>query len=311
MTKPPRIAVVGSAVVDLTVFTDAFPRAGETIFGKKFDLGFGGKGANQAVAAKLCGAEVSMVCKVGNDLFGPATIRNFEAMGIDAKHVGIVEGMSSGVAPIFVDSTGQNRIVVVTGANDALLPADVDAAADVLKASDCIVLQFEVPLPTVYHTIRFAKTHGIRCILNPAPGLPAHLKELASADYFIPNENECEVISGIPVHSPEDARKCAEFFLQQGIRRVVITRGEKGSLLASPDGMELISPFPVKTLDSTGAGDAFIGSFSAFLSEGIPERESLRRASLYAAISTTKVGTQKSFISRADFEAAWSRVSTQ
>jgi len=134
MAKLPRIAVVGSANVDLTIFTDRFPKPGETIFGQNFDLGFGGKGANQAVAARLCGAEVSMVARVGSDLFGPATIKNFKEFGIDTTHVVEVNGLSSGVAPIFVEPGGQNRILVVKGANDALMPADVDAAAETLKA---------------------------------------------------------------------------------------------------------------------------------------------------------------------------------
>ncbi len=140
MPKRPRIAVVGSANVDLTTFTDRFPKPGETIFGQKFDLGFGGKGANQAVASKLCGAEVFMVARVGSDLFGPATIQNFKKLGIDATYVKQVEGVSSGVAPIFVESSGQNRIFVVKGANDELKPADVDAAAEMLQTVDCIVL---------------------------------------------------------------------------------------------------------------------------------------------------------------------------
>src|ERR1700752_2580696 len=152
MAKRPRIAVVGSANIDLTTFTNQFPKPGETIFGQKFDLAFGGKGANQAVAARLCGAEVFMVARVGNDLFGPATIENFRKQGIDTAHVKPVAGFSSGVAPIFVEPNGQNRILVVKGANDALKPADVDAAADLLKPVDCIVLQFEIPIETVYYT---------------------------------------------------------------------------------------------------------------------------------------------------------------
>ena len=188
MTKRPRIAVVGSANVDLTTFTDQFPKPGETIFGQKFDLGFGGKGANQAVAARLCGADVFMVARVGSDLFGPATIENFKKLGIDTTHVKQVAGLSSGVAPIFVEPNGQNRILVVKGANDALKAADVDAAAETLKAADCIVLQFEIPLETVYYTVAFARKHGIRCILNPAPGQPVDMRALADLDYFVPNE---------------------------------------------------------------------------------------------------------------------------
>src|ERR1700719_5242179 len=190
MPRRPRIAVVGSANIDLTTFTDRFPNSGETIFGRKFDLGFGGKGANQAVAAKLCGADVFMVARVGDDLFGPSTIKNFEKLRIDATHVRQVSGVSSGVAPIFVEPSGQNRIIVVKGANEELKAADVDAAADMLKTADCIVLQFEIPLETVYYTIRFARKNGIRCILTPAPAHPIDLKALADLDYFVPNEHE-------------------------------------------------------------------------------------------------------------------------
>ncbi len=305
MAKQSFIAVVGSANVDLTTFNDVFPRPGETIFGKKFDLGFGGKGANQAVAARLCGANVAMVAKVGSDLFGPATIKNFESQGIDATHVRIAEGVSSGVAPIFVDPNGQNRIIVVKGANDTLSPEDVDAAAPLLRKADTIVMQFEIPLRTVYHTVKFAKANAIRCIVNPAPAQPVDFKELGAADYLIPNESEASTIAGMPVQSIDDAKKCAEVLLRQGIRRVVITLGERGSLVAGPDGMELIPAFEVQAVDTTGAGDAFIGSFAVFLGEGLPEKEALTRANLFAALSTTKVGTQKSFCNRAEFEKQW------
>ncbi|MBV9342469.1 MAG: ribokinase, partial [Acidobacteria bacterium] len=256
MVKRPRIAVVGSANIDLVTYTDQFPKPGETIFGEKFDLGFGGKGANQAVAAKLCGAEVFMIARVGSDLFGPATIKNFQDLGIDASHVREVEGVSSGVAPIFVDSTGQNRIFVVKGANDTLKSADVDAAARELKSVDCIVLQFEIPLETVYYTIQFAHRNKIRCLLNPAPAQPVDLKSIAYLDYFVPNENEAETISGSPVRNIEDAKKCAEKFLASGIRRVIITLGANGCLLAGNYGMEHVPGFAVKTVDTTGAGDA-------------------------------------------------------
>jgi ribokinase len=305
MAKRPRIAVVGSANIDLTTFTAEFPKPGETIFGQKFDLGFGGKGANQAVAARLCGAEVFMVARVGSDLFGPATIENFKKLGIDASQVKQVEGLSSGVAPIFVDPHGQNRILVVKGANDALKPADVDAAADVLKSVDCIVLQFEIPIETVYYTVAFAHKHGVRCIVNPAPAQPIDINALTGLDYFVPNESEAETISGTPVRNLDDAKKCAEKFLAGGIQRAIITLGANGSLLASRDGMHHVAPFPVKAIDSTGAGDAFIGSFAVFLAEGLPERDAVQRANLYAGLSTTGIGTQKSFYDRARYESEW------
>ncbi len=250
MAKRPRIAVVGSANVDLTTFSDQFPKPGETIFGQKFDLGFGGKGANQAVAARLCGADVFMVARVGDDLFGPSTIKNFEKLGIDATHVRQVNGVSSGVAPIFVDPSGQNRI-------------------------------------------------------NPAPAQPIDIKAVADLDYFVPNETEAEAISGMPVRDLDDARRCAAKLLASGIRRVIITLGANGSLLAGSEGMEHVPAFSVKSVDSTGAGDAFIGSFATFLGEGLPEREAVKRANLFAGLSTTGVGTQKSFYGRARFDAEW------
>ena len=297
--------MVGSANIDLTTFTNRFPKPGETIFGEKFDLGFGGKGANQAVAARLCGAEVFMVARVGSDLFGPATIENFKKQGIDTTHVRQVDGLSSGVAPIFVEPDGQNRILVVKGANDALMPADVDQAAELLKTVDCIVLQFEIPVETVYHTIAFACANGIRCILNPAPAHPVDMSRLKGLDYLIPNETEAEIVTGSSVKNIDDARNCARKILADGIERAIITLGANGSFLATSQSSKHLPAYPVNAIDSSGAGDAFIGSFAVFLGEGLPEEEAVRRANLYAALSTTGVGTQKSFYSRARFDKEW------
>lgn len=249
-----------------------------------------------------------MVARVGDDLFGPATISNFEKLRIDATHVRQVRGVSSGVAPIFVEASGQNRIIVVKGANDTLKPADVDKAASMLKSADCIVLQFEIPLETVYYTIQFAHKNGIRCILNPAPAQPVDLKAVAELDYFVPNESEAETITGLPVRNVNDAKRCAEKLLSSGIKRVLITLGANGSLLASHDGMVHVPAFHVKTVDSTGAGDAFIGSFATFLGEGMPEHDAVKRANLYAGLSTTGVGTQKSFYDRMRFDAEWNSI---
>jgi ribokinase len=305
MRTEPHIAVVGSANVDLTTFTDRMPRPGETIFGREFNLGFGGKGANQAVAARLCGARVSMIARVGDDLFGPATIRDYQARGIEAGRVLVTPGVSSGVAPIFVDSSGQNRILVVKGANDRLLPTDVDASSDVLRQADCIVMQFEIPLETVYYTLRFAREHGILTILNPAPGQPVDLAELSNADYVIPNETEAEALSGMQVRNIEEARACAEELLRRGLRRVIVTLGENGALLAGAEVSRHVAPYRVQPLDTTGAGDAFIGSFACFLAGGCEESEAISRANLYAALSTLAVGTQKSFVTRERFEQEW------
>jgi len=305
--KQPRIVVIGSANIDLVTYTDQFPRPGETIFGREFSLGFGGKGANQAVASRLCGAEVAMVARVGEDLFGPATLGNFTSRGIDVRHVKTTPGVSSGVAPIFVESSGQNRIWVVKGANDRVSPDDVDAAADVIAGADFLVMQLEIPVETVYYALHFARERGIRTILNPAPGQALDLARIADADYVIPNETEAEALAGMPVRDLLEARACAKKLLDGGVRRVIVTLGANGSLLAAGDAMTHVAPFAVTPVDTTGAGDAFIGSLACFLAEGCEEIEAIRRANLYAALSTLGAGTQKSFVTRERFDAEWAR----
>jgi len=246
-----------------------------------------------------------MLARLGDDLFGPATVQNFASFGIDTSHVKITSGISSGVAPIFVDSSGQNRILVVKGANDHLGPPDVDAAADLLGRADFIVLQLEIPLETVYYTLQFSKARGIRTILNPAPGQAIDFRQAQLADYVIPNETEAEALSGMPVRNLEQARACAEQLVAKGFGRVIMTLGANGALLAGPDGVRHVPPFAVEARDTSGAGDAFIGSFAYFLATGLEEREAISRASLYAALSTLGVGTQTSFVSRERLDAEW------
>ncbi|MBV9084841.1 MAG: ribokinase [Acidobacteriaceae bacterium] len=303
----PRIVVVGSANVDLTTFADQMPRPGETIFAQGFELGFGGKGANQAFAARRCGAEVAMVARVGADLFGPATIENFRAQNIDTTCVFSTPDVSSGVAPIFVDSSGQNRILVAKGANDALTSGDVEAATDLIRKADFVLLQLEIPLETVYFTLRLAKTLGARTILNPAPAQPLDFAELSHVDFVIPNETEAEVLAGVRMQSADDARLCAQQLLENGVRRVIVTLGSNGSLYASRNTMDHVPAHPARPVDTTGAGDAFIGSLACFLAEGYEELAAVARANVYAALSTLSAGTQKSFPTRERFEAEWAR----
>jgi ribokinase len=217
--------------------------------------------------------------------------------------VKVTPGVSTGVAPIFVDSAGQNRIIVVKGANDRLTPEDVYAAKDVILKADKVILGLEIPLATSIKALEFAKEHGIGTIFNPAPAQVLNLKDLAAADYVIPNETEAEILSGLPVRNLEEARACAKKLLAEGLSRVIITLGANGSLL----GDEHIAPFPVQPVDSTGAGDAFIGSLAVFLSSGYSELEAISRANLYAALSTLSIGTQKSFVSLAQFTEEWQR----
>lgn len=307
MGDKPRVAVVGSANTDLQFMSDVVPRGGETVFGTGFDMGFGGKGANQAVAAALCGAEVEMVAAVGGDLLGTETVRNFNSMGVRTSAVRVVPGVATGAALILVSSDGENRIVVAKGANDRLLPADVDAAAAQLAAADLLLLQFEIPLETVYHTLRLAKARNVRCIVNPAPALPADLGALALADYLILNETEAEAMSGLRVRTDKDLDACVDALRSRGIRCVILTLGARGAILASPAGRVHVPPFPVSAVDTTGAGDAFIGSLAVFIAEGLAEEEAVRRANLYAAMSATRPGTQKSFATRAQFETELAR----
>src|SRR5580704_10899322 len=179
----------------------------------------------------------------------------------------------SGVAPIFVDNAGQNRILVVKGANDRLSPADVDAAGDLLRTADCIVLQLEVPPVTVYRTLRFGRQHGIRTILNPAPSQPLDMAEVAYADYVIPNETEAEALGGMPVHNVPEAWTCAASLVARGLRRVIVTLGENGALCADSAGVRHVAAHRVTPVDTTGAGDAFIGSFATFLAGGCAESQ--------------------------------------
>ncbi|MGA3190288.1 MAG: ribokinase [Bryobacteraceae bacterium] len=297
----PHIVVIGSANIDLTTFTDQFPRPGETIFGRDFSLGFGGKGANQAVAARNCGAEVSMIARVGDDMFGEATIQNLKSFGIDTTNVLVTPGVSTGVAPIFVDSSGQNRILVVKGANDRLRPEDIYAAKDVILSADKVVCQLEIPLLSTIKALQFAKEHGIGTLLNPAPAQILDLAQVRFADYVIPNETEAEILSGMPVRNLDQARACVSKLIDGGLSRVIITLGANGTLY----GDQHIAPYPVEPVDTSGAGDAFIGSLAVFLSSGYSEIEAISRANLYAALSTLSIGTQKSFVSAARFNEEW------
>jgi ribokinase len=305
MAKPARLAIVGSVNVDLTTYASRVPRAGETIVGDRFESSWGGKGANQAVAARLCGADVCMIARVGEDVFGTGAIDNLASRGIDTSHVRAVPGVSTGVAAIAVEASGDNRIVVVAGANDHLTPADIDAAAPMLAQADCIVLQFEIPQPVVHYTVQFARQHRIRCVVNPAPSQPVDLSRFRGVDYLIPNETEAEALTGMPLRSIDDARACAARLLSHDVGGVIITLGARGALLARAGSIDVWPGFEVSATDTTGAGDAFVGSFAAFLCEGLPERDALARANLYAALSTLNAGAQRSFVRREQFDRKW------
>lgn len=301
---PPRIAVVGSTNIDLVTYVTRMPMPGETIEAPGFRIGCGGKGANQAVAAALLGAEVVMVSKVGDDAFAETSLANFRRFGIDTRHVGRVPGVSSGVAPIFVEPSGENSILVVKGANARLLPADVDAAAADLETCDLILLQLEIPLETVHHAIRFARARGIETVLNPAPAVPLDLDLVGAVTFLVPNRSELALLTGLPVEDEPQAIAAARVLVERGVRTVIVTLGADGALAVDAAGVFRVAPVAVAPRDTTGAGDAFIGAFARFWAESRDAAAALAEAALYAADSVTKPGTQSSYASAADFAAA-------
>jgi ribokinase len=303
---PPRICVVGSSNIDLTFRTARLPRPGETLAGRAFQLGFGGKGANQAVMAARLGAAVTMIARVGHDVFGEQTVRNYQEHGIDTAHVLRDAGRPTGVASIVVDDAAQNCILIVAGANEALSPADVGAAASAIASAGALLCQLEVPAETTHEALRLARAAGVRTILNPAPAAPLPDTLLELADLCIPNETEVELLTGLRVTTPAEAETAARALRERGPKAVVVTLGERGVLWVDGDGVEHLPAVPVRAVDASGAGDAFIGSLAVFLVEGLPPREAIRRANVAAALAVTRPGTQASFPTRAEVEARWS-----
>lgn len=296
------IAVIGSNMVDLIAYIDEMPKMGETLEASDFKMGCGGKGANQAVAAAKLGAPV-MMTEVGDDVFAENTISNFQQYGINTEYVEKVTGVSSGVAPIFVDKSSQNRILIIKGANSHLKPADIDRAAHKLQQCKLIVLQLEIPLETVYYAIDFANKHNIPVILNPAPASKElDINYACKCDFFMPNETELEILTGLPVQTMEQIRTAANTLLEKGLKNLIVTLGEKGSLWLRGDEATLIPPHKVNAIDTSGAGDAFIGCFSHYYIQTQDVIESMKMASLFAAYSITGQGTQSSYPNKEDFE---------
>jgi ribokinase len=294
--KRPKICVVGAANLDLISYVPRLPRMGETLHGSRFHMGFGGKGANQAVMAAKLGAEVAMVTKLGRDIFGENTLKNFSSFGIDTRHVLFTEKAFSGVAPIAVDEEGHNSIIIVTGANDLLTEEEIEAARLAIASAQILVCQLEVPLAISLAAMRIAREEKVTTIFNPAParpGLPDELYRLS--DIICPNESETELLTGLEVKTQEQAAAAARVLLGRGAGKVILTLGERGSLLVTEKETVHVPAQKVKALDSTGAGDAYVGSLAFFLAGGKPIAEAMRRANAIAAISVQASGTQTSF----------------
>ncbi len=298
-----RIAVIGSNMVDLVTYVARMPHRGETIEAPSFEMGHGGKGANQAVAAAKLGADVMMLTKVGDDMFADSTIGNLARYGVDTRHVEKVPGRSSGVAPIMVEPSGENSILIVKGANDDLLPADIERAAEDLRRCDLILLQLEIPLETVYAAIEFGKRHGIATLLNPAPAAAAlDPRRIRDVTFLVPNETELAMLSGLPVDSMVEVEAAARSLMAKGIGTVIVTLGARGALLVTAAGVTPIPPMGVTPVDTTGAGDAFIGSFARYYVETADVADALGKAVRYAADSITRRGTQKAYATEAEFQ---------
>ncbi|MCK4473497.1 MAG: ribokinase [Anaerolineae bacterium] len=292
------VTVVGSLNMDLVARTPRIPQPGETIIGGDFHTVPGGKGANQAVAAARLGAQVSMVGRVGRDAFANPLLENLAAAGVDHTFVTQYPGAATGVALIVVDDAGQNSIVVASGANMRLSPADVDAAEAAIAAADALLLQLESPLETVTRAAEVARTHRVTVILNPAPARPLPAALLSLVDVLIPNESETSLLTGMPVGDQVEAETAAAALRESGVGTVILTLGDRGALLAREGETERFPAFDVTPVDTTAAGDAFVGGFAVALAEGQSLAEAVRWGNAAGALATTKLGAQPSLPNR-------------
>jgi ribokinase len=292
------VTVVGSLNMDLVARAPRIPAPGETIIGSEFHNAPGGKGANQAVAAARLGAHVSMVGRVGRDAFGEALLENLASDGIDHTFVKQDPDAATGVALIVVDDAGQNSIVVASGANMRLSPADVDAAKETVADADVLLLQLESPLETVARAAEVAREHGVRVILNPAPARQLPDELLSLVDVLIPNESETALLSDMPVDDQAQAAAAATSLLELGVGTVILTLGERGALLAQAAGATHVPAFEVVPVDTTAAGDAFVGGFAVALAEEKPLVEAVRWGNAAGALATTRMGAQPSLPTR-------------
>lgn len=291
-------------MMDLVTYVGRFPELGETVEAPGFMMAHGGKGANQAVAAAHLGSAVQFVGKVGSDAFGTLTLENFRRHGIDARHVGVVAETPSGVAPIFVEPSGENRIFIVTGANAMLAPADVERASVDLAAADAILLQLEVPLETVYATVALGVAYGVPVFLNPAPARSGlDLTRLRGLAFLVPNQTELSLLTGMPATTVAEAEAAARTVVAGSIAAVVVTLGAGGALYVTSGAAVHVEAPAVTAVDTTGAGDAFIGSFAHHYAADRDVAAALTAAVAYAAHSVTRRGSQISYATRAEFDA--------
>ncbi len=299
MSMTAKIVVVGSFNADLTSYMARMPKAGETVHGDRFVTGAGGKGSNQAVAAARLGAEVTFIGRVGKDVFAELAYEIWDTEGVNRDYVSQDDEHATGVAPILVDSSGENMIVVVLGANSRLDAADIDAARERIAAADVLITQLEVNLDMVAYALQTAKALGVVTILNPAPAavLPAETVQLA--DYLTPNETELETLSG---GDATDVETAARGLLTRADQTAVVTLGSQGAQIVSGTESAKVPAYEVEVVDTTGAGDAFNAGLAVALAEGMALAESVRFANATAALCVTKPGTARSTPYRAEVD---------
>ncbi len=283
------ITVLGIFVADISFLGEKIPTTGETILGDSYNIGPGGKGCNQAIAISRLGGKVNFISKLGNDDYGKLAINKLKKDNINTSNIIISKKHKTGVSGIHVDrNTGKNAITVIRGAPESLTIDEIDT--NIIKRSKIFLTQLEIPLDVTFHCLKLAKENGLINILNPAPASELKNDFFELVDYFTPNETEAEFYTGIKINSEKDAKNSANKLLNMGIKKVIITLGEKGLFFS--DGKEEIylNASPIKAIDTTGAGDAFNGSFSFALLKGKPIKECLEFANKAAGLSTTKLG---------------------
>lgn len=298
-----KILVIGSSNMDLVVQVPRCPAAGETLFGSSFTTNYGGKGANQAVAVARIGSEVTFMTKLGNDTFGQQMRQHFSEEGMDLTHILTDAESPTGTALITVEDKGENRIIVVPGANARLTENDAESLSAEINSCRFVLTQLEIPLPTVLHIAEMTSAAGKQLILNPAPARPLPDSLLQKVFLITPNETEAEILTGIRVSDVESARRAALWFREKGVQQIVITMGSQGAFVFTDDFQGMVPAYKVKAIDTTAAGDVFNGALTVALSEGKTTADAARFGCAASALAVMRPGAQSSIPTRTEIDA--------
>ncbi|WP_455541298.1 ribokinase [Prevotella fusca] len=302
MNNKKKIVIVGSANTDMVISADHFPLPGETLMGTNFMTNFGGKGANQAVAAARLGGQTVFIGKVGNDNFGTSIISNLESEGINVSHLYTTQEISTGVALITTIPSGENSIIVNAGANGQLTADDVRDSEEIIAEAGTVLMQLETPVAALTEAAKLGKKHGAFTVLNPAPASPLPHELLENIDLLIPNETEASSISGVEIKDESTAMEAISAIQGMGVKNVIITVGSKGAIAKVDGKMIMVPAFKVKAIDTTAAGDTFCGALCVALSEGKDIEAAIRFGNKASSVSVTRKGAQLSIPQRKELE---------